>query len=99
ALFGVHAANGAIVINTRPPKAGQYRIGLNLYSGIAVPPSLNTKNGMNLINGDYEKNFLMPFYEKYATDAEKLNFPAYLSDSTSSAYFGPSDWNKSYYRL
>jgi len=98
AMYGVHASNGAIVITTRRPQKGKYHIGLNLYGGIALEPPINTPYGDYNINGAYERDFLLPFYQKYASSAELANFPAYLADSTHAAYFGPSDWTDLYYR-
>ncbi len=99
ALYGIHAANGAVVITTPSPRKGEYKIGLNLYSGVALPPSLNIKGGPYLVNGAFEGDLLIPFYHQYASASQMLNFPSYLADSTSAAYFGPSDWNDLYYRV
>lgn len=97
-IYGIHAANGAIVITTRSPQAGKYKIGANVYAGVALQPALNTKNGVQMVNGAYERDLLMPFYQKYASSTEKINFPAYLADSTGAAYFGPANWNDLYYK-
>lgn len=98
ARYGVHAANGAIVFTTRQPQSGNYHISANLYGGIALSPPVNSDYGAYTINGAYERDFLSPFYQQYASLANKINYPAYLADSTGLAYFGPSDWNKLYYK-
>jgi TonB-linked SusC/RagA family outer membrane protein len=98
AQFGAQAANGAILITTAKPVIGKYRIGLNVYGGVAVKPSVNTGNSRNIVNAAFQRDFVTPFYNKYATAAEWVNFPAYLMDSTQQTYYGAADWDKLYYR-
>ena len=98
ALYGADAANGAVVLRTRPPQEGRYHIGFNLYGGVALAPAVNGHGGYNMINGAYMKDLMLPFFQAYATGATRNTFPAYLSDSTSTTYFGPSNWNELYYR-
>src|SRR5690606_40353890 len=50
------------------------------------------------IYGDYEDRFRKPFYAKYATNEQRLNYAAYLRDSTNADYYGPSRWNEEYYQ-
>lgn len=97
-LYGQHASNGAIVITTRRPDAGKYHIALNLYGGVALEPPVNTQNSAMTINGNFERDFLLPFYNKYGDQTNWANFPAYLADSTHAAYFGPANWTDLYYR-
>jgi TonB-linked SusC/RagA family outer membrane protein len=92
AIYGSKAANGAIVITTTNPESGKYHIGFNMYGGVAVKPVVNTANG------SYQRDFLLPFYNQYATPAQWRNFPAYLADSTKSVYYGPANWDDLYYR-
>lgn len=98
ARYGVQAANGAILITTRSPQPGKYKIGADFYGGIALQPPVNTSRSPTVINAAYVRGLLTPFYQKYASAAEKINFPAYLADSTGAAYFGAADWNDLYYR-
>ncbi|SEW36630.1 SusC/RagA family TonB-linked outer membrane protein [Chitinophaga arvensicola] len=92
ALYGARAANGAILITTTDPEPGKYHISFNAYGGVAVKPSVKTANG------DYQRKFLLPFYNEYATPAQWRSFPAYLADSTKSVYYGPANWDDLYYR-
>ncbi|HEY9259576.1 TonB-dependent receptor plug domain-containing protein, partial [Chitinophaga sp.] len=92
AIYGSKAANGAIVITTTDPEPGKYHIGFNMYGGVAVKPVVNTANGK------YQTDFLLPFYNQYATPAQWRNFPAYLADSTKPVYYGPANWDDVYYR-
>ncbi len=98
AQYGAQAANGAILITTARPAVGKYRIGLNIYGGVAVTQTMNSGNGRNNVNGAIQSDFVMPFYNKYATAAEWVNFPSYLMDSTQQAYYGAADWDKLYFR-
>ncbi|CAL1519838.1 SusC/RagA family TonB-linked outer membrane protein [Chitinophaga sp. MM2321] len=92
ALYGPRAASGAIVITTKDPEPGAYHIGFNMYGGVAVKPAIKT------MNGSFQRDFLMPFYQQYAKPAQWMNFPAYLADSTQPVYFGAANWDDAYYR-
>lgn len=92
AKLGPNAANGAIYITTKNAKAGVRDISLNSYFGYVTPPNVNT------VNGVYENNFRKPFYKKYATAENYASYATYLSDSTNNSYYGPSNWNRSYYQ-
>ncbi|TDG36216.1 SusC/RagA family TonB-linked outer membrane protein [Pedobacter changchengzhani] len=91
AKLGPNAANGAIYITTKNARDGKRDISLNSYFGFVTAPSTST------VNGVYENNFRKPFYQKYATEENYANSASYLKDSTNTAYFGPSNWNKQYY--
>lgn len=92
AKLGPNAANGAIYITTKNAKAGEREISVNSYYGFTAQPKVKT------VNGIYENEFRMPFYQKYATESDYDNYAPYLRDSTNIAYFGPSNWNDSYYK-
>jgi hypothetical protein len=92
ALYGTRAANGAILITTTDPEPGKYHIGLNLYGGVAAKPLVKTANG------DYQRKFVLPFYNEYATPQQWRNFPAYLADSTKETYYGPANWDDLFFR-
>lgn len=97
ALYGPQAANGVIQITTPDPVIGRYRVQVNAYGGIALRPSVNTKHGLQIVNGAYQRDLILPSYEKYATPANWAGLPTYLMDSTQSVYFGAADWDKRYY--
>jgi TonB-linked SusC/RagA family outer membrane protein len=92
AKLGPNAANGAIYITTKNAKSGQKDISINSYFGFAPAPKVNT------VNGVYENSFRRPFYEKYGNQERFDAYAPYLRDSTNTAYFGPSNWNDSYYK-
>lgn len=92
AKYGPLAANGVISITTKGPRSGAMRVSVNSYVGYYVKPDIQT------VNAQYERDFRMPFYQKYASANEWQSFPAYLADSTQSKYFGPANWNDIYYR-
>lgn len=90
--LGPNAANGAIYITTKNARAGVRDISLNTYFGFVSPPKVNA------VNGVYENNFRKPFYQKYGTAENQESYASYLSDSTNTAYYGPSDWNDKFYQ-
>jgi TonB-linked SusC/RagA family outer membrane protein len=92
AKLGSLAANGAIWITTKNAQSGYREISINSYFGMTVPESITPTNA------DYEDRFRQPFYAKYAGTQEKLNYAAYLRDSTNADYYGPSQWGKLYYQ-
>ncbi|WP_316794524.1 SusC/RagA family TonB-linked outer membrane protein [Pedobacter frigoris] len=91
AKLGPNAANGAIYITTKNARAGVRDISLNTYFGYVTPPRVNTVNGL------YENNFRKPFYQKYGNTENYESYASYLSDSTNTSYYGPSDWNDRFY--
>lgn len=92
ALLGPVAANGAIWITTKNAHSGYRSISINSYVGFAAKPVVDP------VNAAFENNFRKPFYDKYATQEEKLRYPAYLRDSTNTDYYGPSNWTDLYYK-
>jgi len=92
AIYGPRAANGVIYVTTKNASSGDRRISINGYTGFATPPSLYT------INAEFERDFRQPFYDRYATEAQKATYPSYLSDSSNVNYYGPSNWVEEYYR-
>lgn len=92
ALLGPNAANGAIWVTTKQAQTGFRKISVNSYFGMVQAGSANT------VNGSFENNFRKPFYQKYATTADYANYAGYLSDSTNTDYYGPSNWNDLYYK-
>lgn len=91
-LYGARAVNGVIRITTKQPFAGRRKISVNSYVGIAAKPSVST------INAAFEKDFRMPFYNKYGDAAKRAAFPRYLADSAQAAYYGPANWDDEYYQ-
>lgn len=92
AKYGPLAANGVISITTKGPRTGKMRVSVNSWIGLSLRPRVDA------INGTWERNFRMPFYEKYANADQWRSFPAYLADSTQSRYFGPANWDDIFYR-
>jgi TonB-linked SusC/RagA family outer membrane protein len=92
AILGPLAANGAIWIITKQAKSGIRQFSINSYfglvqSGNAVP-----------VNAEYENKFRRPFYQKYASPSDMLNYAGYLRDSTNLDYYGPAKWTDLYYK-
>lgn len=92
AILGPLAANGAIWVITKQAKSGFRQISINSYfglvqSGNAIP-----------VNGEYENKFRKPFYQKYASPSDVLNYAGYLRDSTNLDYYGPAKWTDLYYK-
>ncbi|WGQ07647.1 SusC/RagA family TonB-linked outer membrane protein [Pedobacter gandavensis] len=92
AKLGPNAANGAIWVTTKNAKSGARQISLNSYFGMVQSSKVNT------VNGAYENAFRQPFYQKYATADDRANYVGYLRDSTSTDYYGPSNWNDLYFK-
>ena len=93
AAYGVQGVDGVVLITTKKPVAGKYRIGVNMYGGIALRPY-----NVATANGRYERDFRMPFYNLYATAQQRASFPAYLSDSSNAVYFGSANWDDAFYQ-
>ncbi len=92
AKLGPNAANGAIWITTKAAKSGLREISFNSYFGMVQA------GGANTVNGVFEDAFRQPFYQKYATQANRNNYASYLKDPTNLDYFGKSNWNDLYYQ-
>lgn len=92
AVYGPHAANGGVIsIKTKAPVIGGRRISFNTYFGFTQKPHVYATNGR------YENTFRQPYYDRYASLDNILTYPLYLRDSTSTAYYGPSNWTDLYY--
>ncbi|CAL1519709.1 SusC/RagA family TonB-linked outer membrane protein [Chitinophaga sp. MM2321] len=92
ARYGPNAANGIINITTKGARVGKMRVSVNAYAGLSLKPSVD------VVNGKYESDFRLPFYEKYANETQWRNFPRYLADSSQPRYFGPANWDDLFYR-
>ncbi|MFY0254528.1 SusC/RagA family TonB-linked outer membrane protein [Chitinophaga sp. 30R24] len=92
AQYGPNAANGVISIKTKGPRVGKMQVSVNAYTGLSIKPAVD------VINGKYESDFRLPFYEKYANETQWRNFPRYLADSSQGRYFGPANWDDLFYR-
>ncbi len=92
ALLGPIAANGAIWITTKAAKSGDRELNIHAYYGVAP------KERVMAVNGVYENNFRLPFYDMYGTMADRFNYPAYLKDSSNADYYGRSNWTDLYYK-
>lgn len=92
ARYGPMAANGVINIVTKGPRIGKMKVSVNSWAGVSVRPKVDA------VNGRYERDFRLPFYNKYANETQWLNFPRYLADSSQPRYFGPANWDDLFYR-
>jgi TonB-linked SusC/RagA family outer membrane protein len=92
AALGPLAANGAIWITTKNAHAGYREISVNAYTGLALRPQITP------VNAAYENDFRKPFYERFGTINDRLNYPPFLRDSTNADYYGPANWSEAYYK-
>ncbi|SDD70373.1 TonB-linked outer membrane protein, SusC/RagA family [Mucilaginibacter pineti] len=92
AKLGPNAANGAVWITTKGARSGNRQLSINSYFGFVQASKVSTTNAA------YENQFRKPFYQKYATESDYLNYPGYLRDSTNADYYGPARWNDLYYQ-
>lgn len=92
ASLGPIAANGAIWITTKNAHSGYREISINSYFGVAQKPAVTA------VNAAYENSFRLPFYDRYGTINDRLNYPPYLRDSTNTDYYGPANWTDLYYK-
>lgn len=92
AKYGPNAANGIINITTKAPRVGQMRVSVNAYAGVSLKPAVDA------VNGRYESDFRLPFYQKYADETQWRNFPRYLADSSQARYYGPANWDDLFLR-
>ncbi|WP_316790617.1 SusC/RagA family TonB-linked outer membrane protein [Pedobacter frigoris] len=92
AKLGPNAANGAIWITTKAAKSGYRDLSVNSYFGMVQ------ESNISQINAEYENTFRKPFYQKYATQSDYLNYVGYLRDSTNLDYYGPARWSDLYYK-
>lgn len=92
AKLGPLAANGAIWVTTKQAKSGVRQISVNSYFGMVKSDNASP------VNAEYENRFRKPFYQKYATPADVLNYAGYLRDSTNLDYYGPAKWGDLYYK-
>ncbi|WP_018626947.1 SusC/RagA family TonB-linked outer membrane protein [Niabella aurantiaca] len=89
--LGSMAANGAIWITTKNARSGERKINVNSYFGYALQPDVFATNAAR------ENQFRQPFYNRFGTLEDRLNYPPYLRDSTNRDYYGPADWADLYY--
>lgn len=89
-FLGPRASNGAVYITTKNAAPGEKLLSVNSYFGYALTPGINT------LNAATEKNFRLPFYQRYGAGAGSL--PGYLSDSSNADYYGASNWTDLYYK-
>ncbi|WP_158639417.1 SusC/RagA family TonB-linked outer membrane protein [Arachidicoccus ginsenosidivorans] len=92
AKLGPIAANGAIWIKTKSAKSGAKQISIDGYFGMTQSPKVTP------VNAAYENAFRQPFYDKYASAADLINYPVYLKDSTDQEYYGTADWTDLYFK-
>lgn len=91
AQIGPLAANGAIWITTKNAHSGYREISVNSYYGTTFKPRITP------VNAAFENAFRAPFYDKFGTINDRLNYPTYLRDSTNADYYGPANWQNTYY--
>ncbi|RYZ50863.1 MAG: SusC/RagA family TonB-linked outer membrane protein, partial [Chitinophagaceae bacterium] len=92
AALGPVAANGAIWITTKNAHAGYREVSVNAYTGWALRPQITP------VNAAYENDFRKPFYNRFGTINDRLNYPPFLRDSTNADYYGPANWADVYYK-
>ncbi len=92
AALGPIAANGAIWITTKNAKSGFREISVNTYFGTVLKPNITP------INAAFENKFRTPFYNEYAANGDRTNYPTFLRDSTNADYYGPANWTDKYYK-
>lgn len=92
AKYGPLAAGGVVNIETFGPRSGSLQVDVNAHMSYSPAPEVQT------VSGAYVRDFLNPFYQKYAKIQELQNFPAYLADSARSEYYGPATWDDLYFR-
>jgi TonB-linked SusC/RagA family outer membrane protein len=93
AKLGPIASNGAIWIETKPAVPGNMKMEFNGYYGMAQ------QGNVMPVNAAYIRDFRQPFYDKYATPSDYLNYPAFLGDSSNLDYYGSSNWPDIYYKV
>lgn len=91
ASLGPIAANGAIWVTTKNAHSGLREISVNAYYGMTQKPTITS------VNAAYENNFRRPFYDRYGSINDRLNYPSFLRDSTNSDYYGAANWGDLYY--
>lgn len=92
AKYGPLAAAGVVNIETYGPRSGSLQVDVNAHVSYSQAPEIQT------VSGNYVRDFLNPFYEKYAGIQQLQNFPSYLADSARSEYYGPASWDDLYFR-
>lgn len=92
AKLGPIAANGAIWVTTKNAKSGAKQISIDAYFGMVQSPKVTP------VNAAYENAFRQPFYEKYGSASDQINYPVYLRDSTDQEYYGTADWTDVYFK-
>lgn len=92
ASLGPRAANGAIMITTKNAHAGDKKISINGYYGLA--PAFDD----HPVNAAYMAKIRKPYYDKYATSQNKADYPEYLSNTSDPNYYGPANWTDLYYK-
>lgn len=92
ARYGPLAAAGVVNIETYGPRSGALQVDVNAHMSYSRAPDIQTAGGA------YVRDFLNPFYQKYAGIQQLQNFPAYLADSARSEYYGPSNWDDLYFK-
>ncbi|MCD2424655.1 Plug domain-containing protein [Niabella pedocola] len=91
ASLGPLASKGAIWVTTTPAVPRNIGIAVNSYFGVVPSPNVSVTNAA------YENDFRRPFYNQFGNASRRLNYPAFLRDSTNADYYGPSNWTDLYY--
>jgi hypothetical protein len=92
ATLGPVASKGAIWITTVPAISKNVGININSYFGVVPAPKVTVTNAA------YENDFRKPYYSLFGDNTRRLNYPAFLRDSTNVDYYGPSNWTDLYYK-
>ncbi|MEO7309876.1 MAG: TonB-dependent receptor plug domain-containing protein [Chitinophagaceae bacterium] len=91
ASLGPLAANDVIWITTKNAHSGLREINVNAYMGVTGKPAITP------VNAACENSFRRPFYDKYGSVIDRLNYAPYLRDSTNGDYYGAANWDGLYY--
>ncbi|WP_300600479.1 TonB-dependent receptor plug domain-containing protein [Niabella sp.] len=92
ARLGPLATNGALWVTTKNAQSGIRQFNVDTYVGLLQRPATKT------VNAAYENDFRWPFYEKYASDDQKLDYPVYVANSYDPDYYGAANWKDLYYQ-
>lgn len=92
AKLGPIASNGALWVVTKNAKSGEKQISIDAHFGMVQSPKITP------INAAYENSFRQPFYKKYGSASDLINYPVYLRDSTDQEYYGAANWTDLYFK-
>jgi TonB-linked SusC/RagA family outer membrane protein len=93
ATLGALGSNGAIWVTTKNAQSlSKPLFNVDTYIGMLQPARIET------INAEYENNFRRPYYDKFANDAQRANYPLYVANTFDPYYYGSANWSDLYYK-